>query len=168
MRLASFHGLVWTHGGIQVFGYIVFTVAAGLGVFIANGAAYLTEPHAVIGMALLAVLFFMPFVGVIHHRVYQRVQKRSFWSYAHIFAGRAGILLGMVNAGLGMQLASASTSSMVAYGVVAGVMGTLYLGVVVFGEVRHSKKHRPGGGVASGVHAESKRHPRDDSGSDAS
>lgn len=103
VRLASASGLAWIHGGLQIFGYTIFIAAAGLGIYIATSADYMHEPHAIIGVLLLIVLFFMPIIGVIHHKMYARAHKRTLWSYAHIFIGRTGILIGMINGGLGLQ-----------------------------------------------------------------
>lgn len=136
VRLASFSGLAWIHGGLQIFGYAIFVAAAGIGTYIANASDRLDEPHAIIGLLLLSVMFFMPFVGVIHHKVYQKVQKRTFWSYGHIFTGRFAIILGMINGGLGLHLANARQSYLIAYGVISGLVGVLYIGAVVFGEIR--------------------------------
>lgn len=139
VRLASFSGLAWAHGALQIFGYTVFVAAAGLGIFMASSSDRLQEPHAIIGMVLLAVFFFMPFVGVVHHKVFVKVHKRTWWSYSHIFVGRFGVLLGMINGGLGLQLADAGRSPMIAYGVLGGLMGIVYCGVVFFGEIRRGK-----------------------------
>lgn len=140
VRLASASGLAWIHGGLQIFGYTIFIAAAGLGIYIATSADYMHEPHAIIGVLLLIVLFFMPIIGVIHHKMYARAHKRTLWSYAHIFIGRTGILIGMINGGLGLQLAGAPRSSTVAYGVIAGVMGLIYIVAVVFGEMKRSRR----------------------------
>lgn len=140
IRLASFRLLAWTHGGLQIFAFALFIAAAGLGIYIANGANYLDEPHAVIGLLLLAVLFFMPILGTVHHKLYKRVQKRTVWSYAHIFTGRVAILLGIVNGGLGLQLADASRGLLIGYGVFAGVVAVVYTVGVFFGEVRRERR----------------------------
>lgn len=168
IRLASFRQLAWTHGGLQIFGYAIFIAAAGIGIFMAKGGDYLHEPHAIIGLLLLAVLTLMPFLGAIHHRVYKTVQKRTGWSYAHIFAGRAAVILGMVNGGLGLRLADASNSSTIAYGVIAGLMGVLYIGVIVFGELKRARKSSQDDAAFSAPSRESKRLNRDGSGSDSS
>lgn len=139
VRLASASGLVWIHGGLQIFGYTIFIAAAGIGIYIATSADYMHEPHAIIGVILLIVLFFMPIIGVIHHKMYARVHRRTLWSYGHIFTGRAAIVLGMVNGGLGLQLSGASRSSTIAYGVTAGVMGLIYIVAIVFGELKRSR-----------------------------
>jgi len=164
VRLANFSGLAWIHGGLQVFGYTVFIAAAGLGIYMANASDRLDEPHAVIGLLLLAVLFFMPIVGTIHHKVYKQVQKRTFWSYGHIFTGRAGIILGMINGGLGLQLADAGRSSVIAYGVIAGLMGLVYLAAIAFGELKRERKSSQ----TATSHAETKQRDREGSGRDTS
>lgn len=168
VRLASFHHLASIHGALQIFGYVIFIAAAGIGIFIADGGDYLQEPHAVIGMLLLVVLFFMPFLGAIHHRVYKTVQRRTWWSYCHIFTGRAAIILGMVNGGLGLQLADAHDSNTIAYGVFAGVMGVLYIGVIIFDESKHARKSSPEAATFFSTSRESKPLYRDDSGSESS
>ncbi|KAK5084858.1 hypothetical protein LTR70_007753 [Exophiala xenobiotica] len=165
VRLTSFRGLVWTHGGLQVFGYAVFVAAAGLGIFIANGVAYLQEPHAIIGMILLGIFFFMPFIGIIHHKVYKKVQQRTLWSYGHIFTGRIGVILGMINGGLGLQLAHARRSYVIVYGVFAGLIGVVYIGAIVFGECKRARRSSQNAAASSSVYPESKRLKRDDSGS---
>ncbi|KAK3627544.1 hypothetical protein LTR56_019128 [Elasticomyces elasticus] len=139
VRLASLPGLAWIHGGLQVFGYVVFVAAAGLGIFMASRDDYLQEPHAIIGILLLAVFFFMPIIGTIHHKMFKRVQKRTVWTYGHIFTGRIGIVLGMVNGGLGLQLANAESAYIIAYGVFAGLMGAGYISTIVFAEIKRSK-----------------------------
>lgn len=168
VRLSSFSGLIWVHGGLQVFGYIIFITAAGFGVFIANGAAYLNEPHAIIGMIILGGFFFMPFLGMMHHRVYKKIQQRTSWSYAHIFTGRAGIVLGMINGGLGLRLANARRSYTIAYGVAAGLMGIIYISAIVVGEYQRARKASHSAAVSSSVYPESKPLQRGDSGSNTS
>lgn len=168
VRLTSFQGLVWIHGGLQLFGYSIFVAAAGLGIFIASGVAYLREPHAIIGMILLGIFFMMPFIGMIHHKMFKSLQQRTMWSHAHVFTGRAGIILGMVNGGLGLQLANARRSYVVAYGVFAGLMGVIYVSAIAFGEYKRASKPVQNTAAPSSVHPESKQLNRDDSGSDES
>lgn len=165
VRLTSFPGLLWTHGGLQVFGYAVFVGGAGLGLFIANGVSYLQEPHAIIGMILLGVFFFMPFIGLIHHKVYKKVQQRTLWSYGHIFTGRIGVILGMINGGLGLQLAHARRSHIIVYGVFAGLMGVVYIGAIVVGEFKRARRSSQNAAASSSVYPESKQLNQDDSGS---
>ena len=49
--------------------------------------------------------------------------------------------MGMVNGGLGLALAEVTDMGyLAAYGVVAGVMGSLYLAAIVYGELSRSRK----------------------------
>lgn len=158
VRLASFRHLAWTHGGLQVFGYAIVIAAAGVGIFMARGGDYLSEPHAIIGLLLLAVVFAMPFLGAIHHKLYKSKATRTVWSYCHVFTGRAVIILGMVNGGLGLQLADVHGPRIIVYGVFAGLMGVLYIGAIVGGELKHMKKSSQDALPASSTHRESKHH----------
>jgi hypothetical protein len=155
--------VAWVHGGIQILAYTIFVAAAGLGIYIADSDGYLREPHAIIGMILLAIFFFMPVLGAVHHAVCKRLQRRSAWSYAHIFTGRIGIILGIVNGGLGLQLAGAESSHKIAYGVCAGVMGAVYISAAVVGELRRGRAAHARPSTAP---RRSKQEGSDDSGSD--
>lgn len=139
VRLASFTNLAWIHGILQLCGYAIFIAAAGLGIHLARADEYLQKPHAIIGMLLLGVLFFMPILGAVHHKIYQKVSNRTIWAYGNIITGRVAIVLGMINGGLGLQLADAARSYRVVYGVFAAMMAVLYLGAVVFGELRRAR-----------------------------
>jgi hypothetical protein len=164
VRLASFSGLAWIHGGLQIFGYVLFIAAAGIGIYMANASDRLDEAHVGIGLLLLVVLFFMPIVGTIHHKVYKKVQKRTLWSYGHMFTGRIGIILGIANGGSGLQLAGASRSSIIAYGVIAGLMGLIYIAAIAFGELKRGRKSSQ----AIINHPETKQRDRGGSGRDTS
>jgi len=140
IRLANFTGLVWVHAAVQVLGFIVYIIAFGLGVMIASRGGYMMEAHPIIGIALFVVLLFQPVFGLLHHRLYQKYQHRTLWSYAHLSVGRIAILLGMVNGGLGLQLAGASKSAKSAYAVIAVVVGLIYILAVVFGELKQKRR----------------------------
>ena len=119
-------------------------------------------------MVLLGTLAFMPFLGVVHHKIYKQVQKRTLWSYGHIFIGRAGIILGMINGGLGLKLANAGRSDKIAYGVIAGLVGVAYLGAIVFGEFKRGagqSSHKAAN--SSSTDPDMKQLSRGDSGSDS-
>ena len=52
VRVTHLPHLAWVHGALQITGYAIFVSAAGIGIFMARGGSYLTEPHAVIGLLL--------------------------------------------------------------------------------------------------------------------
>lgn len=137
---------VWFHAGVQIFSYCCYIAAAGLGIYIAKTQDQLSNHHPIIGMVLLAILSIQPLFGLLHHSYYKKLQKRTVTSHFHIWDGRIAIILGMINGGLGIQLAGGvSTGYKVAYGVVAGVVGTAYLASIVFGETRRRKAKSEGG-----------------------
>lgn len=57
---------------------------------------------------------------------YLKTNRRGLISYVHIWWGRALMALGVVNGGLGLQLAGAGNGPVIAYGVVAGVVFVAY------------------------------------------
>ena len=139
IRVASFPSLVWVHAAIQVLAYVLYIAAFGIGVWMATNMGYITSAHPIIGIVLFVVLLGQPLFGLLHHRLFKKYQNRTLWSYVHIGIGRIAILLGIVNGGLGLQLAGTRGGSVIAYGVVAGVMGLAYLGAIIFGEVKRRR-----------------------------
>ena len=146
IRIPSLSRFIWVHGGIQIFAYCVFIVTAGMGIYMAHTHHLYTHPHSIIGIVLLVVLFTQPFVGLLHHMLFKRKQKRTVVSYEHIWVGRAAIILGMINGGLGLKLASVTDmGTLAAYGVVAGVIGTAYIATIVFAELKRRREGQLGG-----------------------
>jgi hypothetical protein len=143
IRVASFTGLVWVHAALQIIGFLVYIVAFGIGIWIAVNGRYLTNAHPIIGIVLFIILFAQPLGGWLHHRAFKKYGRRTAASFAHIGIGRIAIVLGMVNGGLGLQLADAERSSVIAYAVVAAVMGLLYIASIVYGERKRSKRAPP-------------------------
>jgi len=143
IRLASFPGVVWLHAAFQVFAYIVYIAGFGLGVSVASETNLLNHHHAIIGIVLLAAVFFMPALGWMHHTMFKKVGSRTMWSYGHIWLGRIAIALGIINGGLGLKLANdrgnSSKPGRIVYGVVAGLMGIAWIGAMILGEMRRKK-----------------------------
>ena len=142
IRLGNFTGLIWVHPALQSFAYVIYIVAFGMGVYMATQLKLMNNAHPIIGIALFVILLVQPLLGFLHHRLFKKYGHRTFWSYAHLFHGRVAILLGMVNGGLGIQLAgTASMGAKIAYAVVAAIMGIAYISAIVVGELR---RRRPG------------------------
>jgi Eukaryotic cytochrome b561 len=53
--------------------------------------------HQVVGILVVAALFFQAALGYIHHKNFKKVGGRTWASYAHLWTGRIVILAGMVN-----------------------------------------------------------------------
>ena len=91
------------------------------------------------------MIFFQPFFGLMHHLLFKRHLRRTFWSYAHLWLGRIIVTLGIINGGLGLRLARRlpigrpSRGAIIGYSVAAGVMWLLYVLAVVLGENRRRR-----------------------------
>jgi sulfite exporter TauE/SafE len=75
---------------------------------------------------VVCLLAIQPALGYAHHRHFLKHQRRGPISHVHIWYGRVLMLLGVINGGLGLQLADARKSLIIAYGVVAGIMFLVY------------------------------------------
>lgn len=150
IRLGSFSGVWLVHGILQVFAYMVYAAAFGLGVWMVNSVPVdlLDAYHPIIGIVVFALLFFQPVLGLLHHFRFRKVGRRTVWSYAHLWLGRVAVTLGMINGGLGLLLASEAPAitrfapqrgHMIAYGVVAGLVWVAWVVAAVVGERRRSR-----------------------------
>jgi hypothetical protein len=145
IRLASFPGLWWVHGLFQIFGFLLYTAAFGIGIWMCKNFYTLNDAHPIIGIVLFALLAFQPLLGYLHHVYFKRYNKRTIWSYGHIWFGRIAIILGIVNGGLGLQLAkktrflAPSEGAVIGYSVVAGFFGLAYILAVIFGERKRAR-----------------------------
>ncbi|KAI9700763.1 MAG: hypothetical protein M1836_002132 [Candelina mexicana] len=134
IRLFSFKGLLWIHAGWQVFAYVLALAGLSLGVWIATITDQwkATNGHPIIGTLVIGLLVLQPILAIIHHQIYKREHKRTVWIYGHIWYGRALLILGAINGGLGLQLSENTVKGEIAYGVIVGVMFALWLAVVLF------------------------------------
>ncbi|KAK5690166.1 hypothetical protein LTR97_012354 [Elasticomyces elasticus] len=150
IRLASFPGLWWVHGAFQAVAFIIYIAAFALGVNMARGMRMLDQPHAIIGIVVFVLLLFQPILGILHHTMFKKHSRRVVWSYGHIWLGRFVITLGIINGGLGLQLATwtrrfaPSQGAIIAYGVIGGIMWLLYAASAVYGEMKRRKSSLKG------------------------
>jgi hypothetical protein len=154
------------HAACQIIAYLIFVVAAGMGIWIVRQASgrvdLFSDPHPIIGLVILAVALFQPLWGIIHHRKFKRALAawkagqstrkpgRTGFGRLHLWIGRILITLAIVNGGLGLRLTSESpfpppTSAKIAYAVVAAVMWLLYVIIVSVFEVRKAASQRGSG-----------------------
>ncbi|QIW98407.1 hypothetical protein AMS68_003925 [Peltaster fructicola] len=148
MRLGSFKGLWLVHAAIQAFAFVLFIAAFGIGIYMSSHAGLSSGAHPVIGIVLFILLLFQPVLGLLHHFMFKKHSRRTVWSYGHIWLGRIGITLGMINGGLGLRLAqklqvfAPSTGAIIAYGVIAGVMWVVYVACAVLGGLQSRKTQK--------------------------
>lgn len=102
----------------------------------------LTKYHPVIGILIFILLFVQPILGIFHHSNYKKYQRRTLWSYGHLWNGRVVITLGMINGGLGLMLADNTNTGKIAYGIIAAAMWLIYVTAIVIGERRRARGRR--------------------------
>jgi hypothetical protein len=87
----------------------------------------------------------MPALGVVHHLGFKKSGRRSIISHIHIWLGRCLITLGIINGGLGLQLANNKRSTLAVYATVAGIFWLMWMLAACFGEVRRMTSGRKRG-----------------------
>ncbi|OTA63093.1 hypothetical protein K449DRAFT_433177 [Hypoxylon sp. EC38] len=138
------------HGLFQGLAYLLYVAGAALGIRLIqiirippNNTSLLqlssSNAHPIIGIVILAVLFFMPPLGFAHHSKFKQLKRRTIYSHAHLWLGRASLTLGIINGGLGLQLARPSQSVIIAYSIVGGILWLIWLMVAVLGEIRRGR-----------------------------
>jgi hypothetical protein len=150
IRLASFPGLWIVHGIFQIFAYLIYTAAFGLGVYFVNSAPInlLDHYHPIIGIVVFVLLFFQPILGLVHHFQFKKYHRRTIWSHGHLWLGRIVITLGIINGGLGLLFATEtgffapSRGQIIAYGIVAGIMWAAWVSAAIVGERRRAKANK--------------------------
>lgn len=68
-------------------------------------------------------MLLQPFFGLIHHLRFRKTQQRTAWTEVHVWYGRILIILGIINGGLGIQLARTSGAGRIVYAVFGGLSG---------------------------------------------
>jgi hypothetical protein len=160
MRLCSFRGLLWLHGIVQVVGYVLYAVAAGLGIYLISNGGYsvrfdkcsrlrrapadrqqnfATDKHVIIGYLLLAVLFLQAPLGWLHHVRFVRKGGRTIFSYLHLWIARLAIPIGILNGIFGLKLASSEIWKIVVFGIVGVTSWLLYCAAAIVGERRRTR-----------------------------
>ncbi|KAK1972730.1 integral membrane protein [Colletotrichum sublineola] len=129
------------HAAWQSVAFLLMWAGFGTGYVYARDNGYLfAQTHTLLGTVVVAMLAIQPFLGVAHHKYYKKYQTRGVISHTHIWYGRALMLLGIINGGLGLELASSSRSYVIAYSVIAAIIGVAWIGSAVWGEIRRSKR----------------------------
>ncbi|KAI1372653.1 hypothetical protein F4677DRAFT_244873 [Hypoxylon crocopeplum] len=141
------------HAVTQCVTFVLYIAAAGLGLHLVNTVRIpprstsllemaSTNAHPIIGIVILVVLFLQPPLGFIHHRQFNRLKRRTIFSHAHIWLGRAVVTLGIINGGLGLRLANAPRDAVTAYSVVAAIAWLIWFFAAVFGESQRRRQNR--------------------------
>ncbi|KAJ4321429.1 hypothetical protein N0V84_005351 [Fusarium piperis] len=131
------------HAGWQIIVFVGMWAGFGIGKIAADkNGEWLNEPHVQLGLAVCILMILQPVLGWLHHRNYVKYQKRTPISHGHLWYGRALMIISIINGGIGLQLASASTGLIVAYSVVGIVIFSLYIAGAVRKEMVLCKKNK--------------------------
>ncbi|MCJ1333820.1 hypothetical protein MMC10_010526 [Thelotrema lepadinum] len=112
------------HGIWQTGTFIVFTAAAGMGIWLAQTDGKINQYHPVIGLVLLGLATLQPLGGVLAHSLYKKKKRPTFVGTGHAYLGFIVITLGMINGGLGLNFSRkyVTDSECIAYGVIVTVL----------------------------------------------
>ncbi|KAL9621067.1 MAG: hypothetical protein Q9160_004452 [Pyrenula sp. 1 TL-2023] len=120
------------HTTIQLFAVTFFTIALALGIRLSQHLqSFLpiwTDPHILLGLTIFGLALLNPLLGYIHHAIFLDRRRaynntshshpssptthaaappppgRTLWAHLHLWLGRALIIAGMINGGLGFRL----------------------------------------------------------------
>jgi len=144
------------HVPIQMTAFVMMIGGMGLGIRMAYDLDYFvthpTPAHVVIGLLVTTTLIvFQPAMGTAQHLYFRRTGGKSVFAYAHRWLGRCAILLGMINSGLGFQLAQwngvvIAKSSYLRNFILLGFFVVFWWGVVFFDAIRAWRQKRAADG----------------------
>ena len=143
----------YVHAPLQVLALILSIVGLALGVVLGQRVRQLDGYHQIIGYLVIGVLIlFQPALGIMQHLHYRKTGGKSVMGVGHRWLGRSMIILGIINGGLGFVQSGPIGSTyvpsyaVVAYSIVAGVVGFIYVSVLLATSFRskHSKQPRVG------------------------
>ncbi|KAL6891244.1 iron reductase domain protein [Trichoderma longibrachiatum] len=136
-------GKWYIHASWQTIAFLGMWAGLGLGVTIAKREnEFFGQAHSRLGVILVALISLQPIFGLIHHVNYLKTQRRGIFGHLHCWYGRALMIIGIVNGGLGLQLGNVATRYIIAYSVVAGVTTLFYLASIALGWSRTGRNRR--------------------------
>lgn len=127
------------HAPIQAIAFVMMVGGMALGIRIAHDLGYINHPvhaHIIIGLLVVSVIILLqPIMGILQHRYFKKTGGRSIFGIVHCWIGRGAIVLGMINSGLGFQLAERNTivpnRSYIRNYVLLGVLVSVWISVII-------------------------------------
>lgn len=134
-------GRWYIHAACQSIAFLVMWAGFGTGYATASSRGILfKQTHTILGAVVTFAMVLQPALGLLHHRHYRKYQSRTVVSYVHIWYGRALLLIGVVNGGLGLRMAGSPSAFIIAYAVLAAVLGAAYGASTLVGSMRKSRE----------------------------
>ena len=103
---------VMGHIVVQTIGVVLFCMAFAGGCVVSlqfNRSKNFNSAHQVIGILLLLAMLSQYALGVVHHRIFKKEQRKTVFGKVHRFLGPSIIFIAIINGGLGFQLGGKST-----------------------------------------------------------
>lgn len=138
--------IVDIHASMQLFTLGLAIAGFGIGIYMAQNLQLVGGYHPIIGIVVVSsLILFQPMMGLLQHRYFRKTGKKSAFAYLHRWTGRSLILLGIINGGLGFNFARqngapAPDGAIIAFSVVAGIVGLVYIVSVVFLPLRARRR----------------------------
>jgi hypothetical protein len=128
---AGSKAIPYVHAPFQIFTACLAITGLIPGVLLCSLDEY-SEYYPIDGYVIVSPIVL---VGLLHHLLFRRNGKKTILGNMHRRLGRAAIMLGMTNGGLGFRFAGSDNvpkESVVVYSVFAAVFGLSYTGFVIW------------------------------------
>ncbi|KAJ3481640.1 hypothetical protein NLG97_g7769 [Lecanicillium saksenae] len=143
------NALLYGHGILMTIVWVILYPAGALLMpFMGLGMGYVIShrlgifwqnTHTRLGIMVCALMFLQPILGALHHANFKKQGRRGAMSHIHVWYGRALIILGIINGGLGLQLASSGMAFKIAYIVLSVVIAGPYFLSIPYLEMRKAR-----------------------------
>ena len=93
---------------VQCIALVLFCMAFAGGSVVSqlyNKSKNFNSAHQIIGILILMALFTQLVLGILHHRIYKKEQRKTTMGRIHLYLGPAIIFFGLVNGGIGFSFA---------------------------------------------------------------
>jgi hypothetical protein len=137
LHIIPYSKIIYVHASFQLFTLALAIAGFGIGISMARSLGFIRMYHPIIGMVTVpCLILFQPAMGLLQHRYFHKTGGKGVFAYLHRWLGRCLITLGIINAGLGFRLTGIGLSiaplgAVIAYSVVAGIIGLGYALIVV-------------------------------------
>ncbi|KAI1479922.1 putative iron reductase domain protein [Daldinia eschscholtzii] len=123
------------HVSWQLLTFILMWAGFGLGLVSVQRIGFdFHSTHTLLGTVVVSLMGLQPVLGWLHHRHYQRHQTRNVVTYTHMWFGRALIVVGIINGGLGLRLAGSAAKFIVVYSVFAVLIAMAYVAISMWAD----------------------------------
>ncbi|KAF9885701.1 hypothetical protein FE257_012683 [Aspergillus nanangensis] len=142
----SRYTVAWIHAPLQAFAVLLALAGFALGVSTSMDLGEEGGYHPIMGyVAMAAVVLVQPILGIMQHIHFKRTGQKSFYGVAHRWLGRFISVLGIVTGGIGFHYAGSMNpdippASPIAYGIISGSMGVIYVLVIWWRRSRTKRK----------------------------